>query len=334
MILYLVLTFILSFIFTWVLRLYALKREVLDVPNGRSAHTLPTPRGGGLAFVIAALLVLPSIEYAGFLTENGSAALVSAGVFIAILGFLDDHTDVSSFVRLMGHFLAAVSALFWVGGMPPIHFGSFVIPSSIILDIVVVLYLVWLTNLYNFMDGINGLAGAEAFCVCVGMALIYYCMDERGLMVVPMTLAASVAGFICWNFPRAKIFMGDAGSGFLGFIFGVLSIQAALVNLNLFWAWVILLGVFIVDATYTLLCRLLRFEKVYQAHSMHAFQHAARRFNSHEPVTIGVALINVFWLFPIAYFVSIESISVVYAICIAYAPLVGLELFFKAGRPS
>ncbi len=331
---YLVMVFLLTFVLTGALRRYALSREVLDVPNERSAHTLPMPRGGGIAFVVGILVMLPYLEGAHFLTQNGSVALVSSGVFIASLGFLDDHGHISSLLRLLGHFVAGVLALYWVGGMPALTFGVITLTPGMLLNGLALFYLVWLLNLYNFMDGIDGLAGVEAVSVCFGMAGLYWLTGDEGLMVVPMVLAAGVLGFLCWNFPSARIFMGDAGSGFLGFFFGVLSIQAAHVNPHFFWSWIIFLGVFIVDATYTLLSRLVQLEKVYQAHSKHAFQHASRRFGRHQPVTIAVLMINVVWLLPIAWCVGLDKLTPAVGVFVAYLPLIGLATFFKAGRAS
>jgi Fuc2NAc and GlcNAc transferase len=120
-------------------------------------------------------------------------------------------------------------------------------------------YLVWLLNLYNFMDGIDGLACIEAITVCLGGALVYVLAVPRGEgWMVPVLLLSAVTGFLVWNFPRARIFMGDAGSGFLGLSIGVLSIQNSWAAPELFWSWVILLGTFIVDATVTLIRRIMR----------------------------------------------------------------------------
>ena len=210
---YLLVIFFVTFTLTWALRLYALKRHVLDIPNARSAHTLPMPRGGGVAFVIGVLVALPYFEHAGFLTPNGSIALVSSGIFIASLGFLDDHGHVPSAWRLLGHLMAGILALYWVGGMPALDFAGFRFETGFLLNFCALFYLAWLINLYNFMDGIDGLAGIEAFSVCLGMSGIYVVSGEMGLIVLPLVLASSVLGFLCWNFPSARIFMGDAGSG-------------------------------------------------------------------------------------------------------------------------
>jgi Fuc2NAc and GlcNAc transferase len=127
--------------------------------------------------------------------------------------------------------------------------------------------------------------------------------------------------------------MGDAGSGFLGITIGILSIQAAWVAPQLFWGWLILLGVFVVDATYTLFRRLLRGEKVYEAHSCHAYQYASRKYGRHLPVTIAVLCINIFWLLPVALLVSLNHIDGLLALSIAYCPLVLLAIRYRAGLP-
>ena len=193
-------------------------------------------------------------------------------------------------------------------------------------------YLVWLLNLYNFMDGIDGIASVEAICVCVGGALLYVLLGKPDLALLPLMLAAAVAGFLFWNFPPARIFMGDAGSGFLGIVLGIMSIQAGWVDPALFWSWVILLGVFVVDATFTLVRRLLRGDKVYEAHRSHAYQYASRHYGRHLPVTLAVGVINLAWLLPIALLVGTGRVDGVIGVVVAYAPLVLLAIKFHAGE--
>ncbi|MFZ4076693.1 MAG: MraY family glycosyltransferase [Legionellaceae bacterium] len=329
----LLMTFILSFLLTWILRRYALARNVLDVPNHRSAHAIPTPRGGGVAFVCTVLISILFLKKNALLTPDGSIALMMAGVFVASLGFLDDHGHIAPIWRLTGHFIASVLALYWLGGFPSLMIFSWALPLGFFADVLGVLYLVWLINLYNFMDGIDGLAGVELLCVCCGMSFIYWvCGGLDSLMVLPLVLSASVTGFLCWNFPPARIFMGDAGSGFLGFIVGVLSIQASGIHPQFFWCWLILLGVFIVDTTITLGSRLLRLEKIYEAHSTHGYQYAARYFGRHLPVTLGVLVLNVAWLLPIAVAVGLEHLDGPLGLLMAYVPLVLLATWFNAGK--
>ncbi|WP_338480170.1 glycosyltransferase family 4 protein [Pseudomonas trivialis] len=321
---------LLSFGLTAALRRYALARSIIDIPNARSSHSVPTPRGG-VAIVISFLFVLPIITLADLLPLQVLIATWVAGALVAIVGFMDDHGHIAARWRLLGHFSAAVWALFWLGGMPPITVFGMTIDLGWMGILVAALYLVWMLNLYNFMDGIDGLASIEAICACLGACLIYWFGDFRELFWLPLILALAVAGFLFWNFPPARIFMGDAGSGFLGLMLGVISIQAAWVSSQLIWVWLILLGVFIVDSTFTLIRRLLRGDKVYEAHRSHAYQFATRRFGKHLPVTLAVAVINLFWLLPVAMCVVLMRLDGAWGLILAYAPLVVLAIKFKAG---
>jgi Fuc2NAc and GlcNAc transferase len=180
------------------------------------------------------------------------------------------------------------------------------------------------------MDGIDGIASVEAVTVCVGAAVLYEV--QGGISIVgPLLLACSVLGFLCWNFPPAKIFMGDAGSGFLGVTLGILALQSAWISTNLFMGWLILLGVFIVDATVTLIRRLVRGDKVYEAHRSHAYQFASRQYKRHLPVTLATGALNIVWLFPIAWLVVEGKLEGLIGLLIAYIPLVLLALKFRAG---
>jgi Fuc2NAc and GlcNAc transferase len=326
----------LSLFITGVLRRYALARNMMDIPNTRSSHSEPTPRGGGVAIVVSFLLVLPWIAGIGLVAWPLVWALLGAGAGIALLGFLDDRGHIAARWRLLGHFAAAVWALFWLGGLPQVEVFGFILELNWLGDVLAAVYLVWLLNLYNFMDGIDGIAGVEAICVCVGGMLLYVLLSFVGsaqpmVWVMPMLLATAVLGFLFWNLPSARIFMGDAGSGFLGITLGVLSLQAAWVAPQLLWSWLILLGVFIVDATFTLLRRLLRGDRVYEAHRSHAYQYASRQLGRHLPVTLTVGGVNLIWLLPIALWVGVGGLDGVVGVVIAYAPLVWLAVKLKAG---
>jgi len=325
---------VLAWILTAQLRRYALARSLMDIPNARSSHSLPTPRGGGVAIVIAFLLGLGVAFFAGLgVPAELFYALLGAGLGIALLGFLDDHGHIAARWRLLGHFAAAAWALYWLGGLPPLAVFGGLLQLSWIGHVLAAFYLVWLLNLYNFMDGIDGIASVEAICVCLGGAILYALLETTLLTDLPLLmLAAAVLGFLIWNFPPARIFMGDAGSGFLGIVLGVLSLQAAWISPVLLWGWLILLGVFIVDATLTLLRRLLRGEKVYEAHRSHAYQYASRQFGRHLPVTLAVLAINLFWLLPVAVVVTLGWLDGLFGVLLAYAPLVLLALRFHAGQ--
>jgi Fuc2NAc and GlcNAc transferase len=181
------------------------------------------------------------------------------------------------------------------------------------------------------MDGIDGLASIEAVTTCFGGALVYYLAGAHDNIFLILVLGFAVLGFLAWNFPPARIFMGDAGSGFLGIVLGFFSLQAAIALPELLWSWLILLGVFVVDATVTLLRRLLRGEKVYEAHRSHAYQYASRQFGKHLPVTLAVLVINLLWLLPVAVWVGVGGLDGVLGLLLAYTPLLILALKYKAG---
>jgi Fuc2NAc and GlcNAc transferase len=319
-------------VLTGVFRRYALAANLLDTPNRRSSHVIPTPRGGGLSFVIVFLLGLPVLNEMGFLSDNALWALSGAGGGVALIGFLDDHRHIPARWRLLAHFIGAGWGLFWLGGMPPLNFLGYSLELGWLGHFLGLIYLVWLLNLYNFMDGIDGLAGIEAVTVCFGSLLLYWVARENSLAVVPALLAAAVSGFLLWNFPPAKIFMGDVGSGFLGMVLGLISLQAAAVSPRFFWSWIILLGLFIVDATWTLCRRFVRGEEVHEAHRCHAYQNASRRFGAHKPVTLAAGLINICWLTPLALLVTLDKLDGVLGVILAYLPLLLLAIRFRAGE--
>ncbi|WP_277530655.1 MraY family glycosyltransferase [Pseudomonas baetica] len=321
-----------SFLGTGALRRYALARSLIDIPNARSSHSVPTPRGGGVAIVLSFLIALPVLAWTDAVAWPMVLALLGAGGWIAIIGFLDDHGHIAARWRLLAHFGGAIWALFWIGGMAPINLFGYEFSLGWFGYVIAAFYLVWMLNLYNFMDGIDGLASVEAICACVGACLVYWIAGHTSLAIAPLVLAMAVLGFLVWNFPPAKIFMGDAGSGFLGIALAVMSLYAAWTNPLFLWAWLILLGVFIVDATFTLIRRLLRGDKVYEAHRSHGYQYASRKYGSHRAVTLAIAAINLLWLVPVAILVVLQYIDGVAGLVLAYVPLVLLAFKFHAGE--
>jgi Fuc2NAc and GlcNAc transferase len=326
-------------VLTGLLRRYALATCLIDIPNARSSHNSPTPRGGGLSIVIVFLLGLPVLSMMGVLTSEALWAIFGAGAWVALVGFLDDHGHIPARWRLLAHFIGAAWGLYWLGGMPSLVFlfpgsslGEHAINPGWLVQILGIFYLVWVLNLYNFMDGIDGLASIEAITACLGAALLYLSgSDSFGQWVAPVLLAMTVAGFLFWNFPPARIFMGDAGSGFLGMVLGLFSIQAAWIAPQFFWSWLILLGVFIVDATWTLFRRFLRGEKIYEAHRSHAYQYASRYYGSHKTVSLAIGVINVCWLTPLALWVGLAGLNALLGLAMAYLPLMALAIYFRAG---
>lgn len=326
--------FILTLLFTGYMRHYALKKNIIDNPNERSSHRVPTPRGGGVAVVGSYLLALVTLMYSQQLALHTGFTLMAAGFVIALLGFLDDHGHINSMLRLAIHFLVAMGVVLSLGGFAEVTAFNGV-QLGFIANIIAVLFLVWLLNLYNFMDGINGIASVEAITATVSMAILYLLLSISLNSEILWLLAACVCGFLLWNFPKAKIFMGDACSGFLGLTLGILALVALKENLALFCAWIICLGVFVVDATYTLIKRVLNGHKMYDAHRSHSYQILSRKCGSHTPVTLVVAAVNLFWLFPLAYITVTQNITYPeIAVLIAYIPLLLVAIKLNAGNSN
>jgi len=329
------LAFSASWILTGLLRRYALSKSLIDIPNVRSSHSIPTPRGGGVAVVITFLVALVILWLMSFLEGTVVLALMGSGLLISIIGFIDDHGHIAARWRLISHFTAAVWVVFWLGGMPPFMLFGVELDIGLVGELFAVVAIVWLLNLYNFMDGIDGIAGIEALSVTIvaGMLMFHLSKLEGGGMVtLNILLLSAVVGFLVWNFPPAKVFMGDAGSGFIGLMLGSLALYSTHLEQQMLWVWSILLGVFIVDATYTLVRRLLRGDKVYEAHRSHAYQYASRKFESHKLVTLSVLMINIFWLTPWASLVALGFVDGSTGLLLAYIPLLGVAWYFRAGE--
>ncbi len=264
------------------------RAAVLDRPNERSLHQAPTPRGGGIAVVAAVLvawLALIAIGAArpGLLAALGGAALLAA------ISWQDDRRGLPPATRLLVQFGAV--ALGMVTLMPAGSVFQGWLPPA--LDaIAVALLWVWFVNLFNFMDGIDGLAGSEAAAIGLGLALFagVGAGGEPGFAALAASVAAASLGFLVWNWAPARIFLGDVGSVPLGYLLGFLLLDVAARG---HWKIALILPLyFLADATITLLRRLARGERVWQPHRQHFYQHAVQRGSSHEAVVRRVIAAN------------------------------------------
>lgn len=314
---------------TDLIRRFALRHGVLDVPNERSSHRKPTPRGGGAAIVVTTSIAIGLLAWQGVVSRDLVVALIGGGVAVALVGFLDDRRRLSAGVRLTVHVAAAAWALAWLGGVPPLRMAGGVVALGWAGVVLGTLGIVWVLNLFNFMDGIDGIAAGEAVFVawCGGLLT-----PDTSAGAAACVLGAASLGFMRWNWPPARIFMGDVGSGYLGYALAVLALATARTNAVAIWVWLILGGVFFVDATVTLLRRLRRGERVYLAHRVHAYQWLARRWDSHLRVTVLVLLVDVLWLLPCGDFAVRYPRYAAPTVIVALVPLVALALLAGAGR--
>jgi Fuc2NAc and GlcNAc transferase len=326
-------TFATALIATGVMRRYALQRNLIDMPNERSSHTSPTPRGGGVAIVIAFFFGALLLAVLGLIDGRNLGALLIGGGATAFVGFVDDRWQLRASVRFSIHLAAALCMVLLLGGIPETALTRWGLHGAWIGGLIAVLVLVWTTNLFNFMDGIDGIAASEAVFVSGAGALLNWCQGGGpGLTAAMLCLATASLGFLGWNWPPARIFMGDVGSGFLGFTLAVLGLISNQLGDMPIEVWGILGGFFFVDATITLLRRVVRGDQWSEAHRMHAYQQLARRWEAHLPVTLLVSAINVAWLLPWAWLSVRIPDNAKYFLIAALAPLAALVIFAGAGR--
>ncbi len=266
-------------------------RQILDHPNERSSHAQPTPRGAGIAVIsvlIVAWWVVSNISEP-IANSPPMSSILAGAAGLAFLSWIDDTRGLKPSTRLSAQF-ATVSLVIVVA---PESFGvlqGWVSPG---LGLIVAGFLwVWFLNLYNFMDGIDAITAAETICIGVGVAIVAAIANLISpLGAFGLTAAAAAAGFLWWNRPPARIFLGDVGSVPLGFLVGWLLFALAAEGL---WAAALILPLYYVaDATVTLIDRLTRLEAVFAAHREHAYQRAVQHGRSHGAVTMAIVGINI-----------------------------------------
>jgi len=315
---------------TGLIRKIALSQSVLDHPIERSSHKIPTPTVGGIAIVAAFYVGLVFLVYTNRV-DSLEIQVLAAGIVLAAIGFMDDLKHLDYRWRIIVHLCAGSFVAFNLGDMPDIQVGSLNINIGVLSVPLTVLTLVWATNLYNFMDGTDGLAGSECCFIAIAAAGLLIPAGNTALALVCMVLFVACAGFLFWNWVPAKIFMGDTGSGFLGFIIASIAFLSIFNGSMSLWTWLLLPGVFIADATMTVVKRLLSGERWYQAHCTHGYQHAAK-FYGHEKVALGVLAINLVWLLPLAWFSENYPEYAVYSAVFGIVPLFLLSHVLGAGR--
>lgn len=318
------LVILLAFPVSWLLTRLTLqlflRRRWVDTPNHRSAHQQPVPTGGGIGFAITFLAGCAWLYARGGLT-NGALLAAMLLLPLMVLGLVDDRRNLPILPRLCIQALVMLLMLLSLGGLPSVPLGAYDWQPGGVAWLPGVIALVWFINLYNFMDGIDGIAILQALFVSLATVLLAWTGDHQALAWPAWLLFASGLGFLCFNLPPARLFMGDTGSYFLGgacVLLGLMSVSAGAATL---WTWLILVAPFGIDATLTLFCRLWRGEVWYHPHSSHAYQHAARLLGGHGRVLVAVILIDVLWLLPLALLTARHRQEGVLIFVLAYLPL-------------
>jgi len=285
--------FVLTFILTFLIKKFALKKIILDIPNNRSSHSTPIPRIGGLAIAISWFIAL--IYF--FIQKNINLKLFYAlisGVILVIVGLIDDVFSLKPGIRFLSQFLTALIGLIIIGGLKTFDLGFYVFQNKIILTFLALIGIIWSINLFNFLDGIDGYISTEIIFIFLSIFLIF--QDNLSLILVFVVL-----GFLIWNWQPAKIFMGDVGSTLLGYNVAIFAIYFQNTNKTSLIFWLILTSVFWVDATLTLLRRWKHKEKLSEAHRKHAYQRIVQYGYSHQQTDIYQIMTNLLICFPLAF---------------------------------
>jgi Fuc2NAc and GlcNAc transferase len=288
-----------SYLLTRLVLLQSCRLQLIDYPNQRSSHAQPTPRGGGIAIVASSLAAVVVAVLLGIVAIIPALGVLLSGGAVAVVGLCDDRWTLPAWSRLAVHFMAALGLVATVGWLPEIPLGSGYLSFGILMPVLTVVGAVWLINLSNFMDGIDGLAGAEGVFVMVAGGTLAALHGSPDVSFLCLSAGAATAGFLAFNWPPAKIFMGDVGSGFFGLLYAAVILIDISREVSHLWVWMILLSAFLTDSTWTLLRRIASGMRVHEAHRTHAYQHAASRWG-HARVTLGFSVLNVFWLLPLA----------------------------------
>ena len=319
---------------TGFIRHLACENKLLDIPNYRSSHNRPTPHGGGFAFTLCFLALIIIACLYDRITIEACLAIALPGAIIGCVGLVDDIRRVRLSIRLLVHIVCVSLGLLLLPALPEITVLQTSIAFSGLNIAIICFVLVWLINLFNFMDGIDGIAGAEFISVLISAAILLTLLQETSLVGTLVIACTPVLGFLVWNWPPAKIFMGDAGSGFLGYLLGIGGLYVCSETDLTLWSWLILLGVFVVDTSWTLVTRIITRQNWLQPHCSHAYQRLAFRSGSHLLVTMGVLTINVMWLLPMAWLsIRYEHIAEL-IVFTAYLPLMVFCHLSKAGRTA
>lgn len=268
-----------NYIFTgWFIK-YARLRRITDVPTERSSHTIPTPRGGGIGFVFITVIAFTIyFVWEGLLTCPTFIAMLLAISAIACLGWFDDRNDLSQKVRLSVQLLAALGVILFIDGLDTffLPYVSY-IPLGFTGTFFGLLWITGVTNIYNFMDGVDGIASVQALSASFGWMIFSFIWNEPILLTVNLFIFVAVLSFLVYNWSPARIFMGDVGSVYLGFLFGIMPFLAGALSDELtvgmtIWIGALVLWPFLFDGTFTLFRRLRNGENLFEAHRTHLYQ--------------------------------------------------------------
>lgn len=279
-------------------RRHALRRRMLDAPGERRSHQGEVPRGGGAGILAGLLVLIGVLVWFGELAPGEAAGIGGGLLAVGLTGWLDDHRPIPVPARLAAHLLAAAWLLWWLGGLATLEVGV-TLELGAAGYVVAAAGIIWLTNLYNFMDGIDAFAAAEGLFAGTLIGIWLLLAGEPGLSLLALGIAAACAGFLPWNLPPARLFMGDVGSTSLGFAFAALVLRGEQSGTMAAPVGVLVLGLFVFDATFTLIARMARGARWYTPHREHAYQYMVRAGLDHGGAVVRLMAVNLLVILPL-----------------------------------
>jgi UDP-GlcNAc:undecaprenyl-phosphate GlcNAc-1-phosphate transferase len=312
------------------------RSDIMDNPNKRSSHDMPTPSGGGVAIVTTFFLGMLVIYFIADKTMIGQKYFLAfsfSSILIAVISFYDDYKERPFYIKFLSQIIAVVVVMFLGVVIYKIHFPMIGERNlGVVGYVMTFIWIVGLTNSYNFMDGLNGMAGGTAVIAATFFSIISFSKGSNFAYIVSYSIIAGTLGFLVFNFPKARLFMGDTGSTFLGFTFATLAIIAALYDhshTSLFVMPLLLLH-FIYDTFFTFIRRLIQGENVFEAHRSHLYQLFNRLGYSHAFVSgfyfsVGIAqglgaclLVNIPGTERLLVFIPYLAFQMIYSMIIIY----------------
>jgi Fuc2NAc and GlcNAc transferase len=310
--------FLLSIIGSIGYKKIAISNKVLATPNHRTLHEIAIPKGGGIVFSTLTVFSVVLVWWKIQLADDLLWVLVTGGLAASIFGFLDDLKNIRASIKLIMHILLSAWTVYWLDGCE--QFLIDWVPRYLSLPLIF-FFLVWMINGYNFIDGIDGMAASGAIFISLTIALVMFLtVGYTETIYVFIFLATAVSGFLIFNWPKASIFMGDSGSVFLGYNFGVLLIFTVMNGDVSIWTWLVVLGYFLSDVVVTQILRVILVKKWWHAHRSHAYQNLARITGNHLKVTRGVAVYNLFWILPLTIWSALVPEFALIAVFLAIVP--------------
>lgn len=319
-----------SIVLTGIYRQLALRYAWLAHVDHRSAHHRATPRSAGIIIIFLAVVYI-SYQVAAGAISGWQCLWLLLPALIGLVGLIDDAWSLSAGLRLLFYGLLVGAMVLAFAPLAPLDLGVFTVQAAVVLVPLYVLVICWWVNLFNFMDGINGIAGSQ-FLFVVLAALALQPLNSSPQLELVLVISAATVGFLCWNLPRGRVFLGDAGSTFLAASLAWFALHRIEQGSFSPLLWLILAACFITDASYTLAVRILSDQSWTRPHASHGYQILARRWRSHSQVVFAVGLVNLLWLLPLAWLANSYPEYVLALTAVAYAPLVVIVARLGAGR--